>query len=61
MQVYNTLFKPANVRLITWGFGLTGVPVSYIVPEALLFEELEIKRESQSVVKRPPVVSNPVK
>jgi hypothetical protein len=61
MQTYNTMFTPVNESLQKWGFSLTGTPVSYILPQALLFEELEIVRESQPMVKRPPVVSNPVK
>ena len=60
MQVYNTMFNPATTQLYSWGFDLTGVPTSYIIPEALLFEELDIVRETQQVVKKPPVVENPV-
>jgi predicted Zn-dependent protease len=60
MQVYNTMFSPATTQFYTWGFELTGVPVSYIVPTALLFEELDVVRETQQVVKKAPVVENPV-
>jgi TldD protein len=60
MQVYNTMFSPATTQFYSWGFDLTGVPASYIVPEALLFEELDVVRETQQVVKKPPVVENPV-
>lgn len=60
MQVYNTMFTPANVPLYGWDFDVTGVPVSYIVPNALLFEELDVVREPRQVVNKPPVVENPV-
>ncbi len=61
MQVYNTMFTPANAQLFTWQFELTGTPVSYILPQALLFEELDIVSESQQMIRRPPVVGNPLK
>ncbi len=60
MQVYNTMFTPGNARLFTWRFELTGTPVSYILPQAILFEELDITSESQRMIRRPPVVSNPL-
>ena len=60
MQVYNTMYTPANAQLFTWRFELTGTPVSYILPQAILFEELDITGESQRVVRRPPVVGNPL-
>lgn len=60
MQVYNTMFTPANAQLFSWRFELTGTPVSYILPKAILFEELDITSESQRMIRRPPVVSNPL-
>ncbi len=61
MQVYNTMYQPVNEQLSSWTFGLTGVPSTYIVPQAILFEELDVVKESQRLVRRPPVVQNPVK
>ncbi len=61
MQVYNTMYTPPNAQLFSWRFELTGTPVSYVLPQAILFEELDITAESQSVVRRPPVVGNPLK
>jgi hypothetical protein len=60
MQVYNTLFAPATTPLFSGDFGLAGVPVSYIVPQALLFEELDVVPEARQAIRKPPVVDNPV-
>ena len=61
MQVYNTMFTPANTPLYGSVFRLTGTPVSYIVPQAMLFEELDLVRETQQFVRKVPVVENPAK
>jgi hypothetical protein len=61
IQVYNTMFTPAATPLYGSVFELTGTPVSYIVPQALLFEELDLVRETQQFVRKAPVVENPVK
>ncbi len=61
MQVYNTIYTPPNTAAASIGFDITGVPVTYILPQALLFEELDIVRESQQVIRKEPVVENPVK
>ena len=37
-----------------------GVPASYIVPQALIFEELEIEQQKQSYTPKLPVVSSPL-
>jgi predicted Zn-dependent protease len=60
-QVYNTMFTPAATPLYGSVFELTGTPVSYIVPQALLFEELDLVRETQQFVRKAPIVENPVK
>ena len=59
MQVYNTLFAPVATPLFGGDFGLAGVPVSYIVPQALLFEELDVVPEPRQAIRKPPVVENP--
>jgi hypothetical protein len=59
MQVYNTMFTPVNTLMFGRIFDIAGVPVSYIVPQALLFEELDIVRETQQFVRNNPVVENP--
>ena len=60
MQVYNTMINPVNSDLQNWGYKLTGIPASIIMPEGLLFEEIDVVKEKQGVVKNIPVVSNPV-
>ena len=60
MQVYNTMVKPVNSDLNSWEYKLTGIPASFILPEGLLFQELDIVKEKQGVVKNIPVVSNPL-
>ena len=60
MQVYNTMVKPVNSDLYNWDYKLTGIPASFILPEGLLFQELDIVKEKQGVVKNIPVVSNPL-
>ncbi len=60
MQVYNTMVMPVNNTLYNWGFKLAGMPASFILPDGLLFEELDIVKEKQGVVKNIPVVSHPL-
>jgi hypothetical protein len=60
MQVYNTMIIPVNSDLYSWEYSLSGVPASFILPEGLLFQELDIVKEKQGVVKNIPVVSNPL-
>lgn len=60
MQVYNTMINPVNVDLYGWTFPLTGSFASFILPDGLLFQELDIVKEKQGMVKNIPVVSNPL-
>ncbi|MFH1004067.1 MAG: hypothetical protein V1781_00995, partial [Bacteroidota bacterium] len=60
MQVYNTMIMPINIDLYNWEYKLTGTPASFILPDGLLFQELDIVKEKQGVVKNIPVVSNPI-
>jgi hypothetical protein len=60
MQVYNTMINPINNDLGSWEYKLTGIPASFILPEGLLFQELDIVKEKQGVVKNIPIVSNPL-
>jgi hypothetical protein len=60
LQVYNTIVKPISGELNSWNFGLTGIPASFILPDALLFEELDVVKEKQNMVKNIPVAANPV-
>ena len=60
MQVYNTMIMPINIDIYNWDYKLTGTPASFILPEGLLFQELDIVKEKQGVVKNIPVVGNPL-
>jgi predicted Zn-dependent protease len=60
MQVYNTMTMPVNGSVYSWEYSLAGIPASFILPEGLLFQELDVVKEKQSVVKNIPVVSNPL-
>ena len=60
MQVYNTMVMPINSDLYGWEYPLTGIPASFILPDGLLFQELDIVKEKQGMVKNMPVVSNPL-
>ena len=65
-QVYNTLlwgresYYSEWYSTTGWGFGLSGMPASFIIPEAIVFEELEIDKKKDIVLKKEPVVPNPL-
>ena len=60
MQVYNTMVQPINNELSNWEYKLSGTAASFILPEGLLFQELDIVKEKQGMTKNKPVVSNPL-
>jgi len=60
MQVYNTMVMPIKGDLYNWGYQLTGIPASFILPEGILFQELDVVKEKQGMVKNMPVVSSPL-
>ncbi|MFC1732785.1 metallopeptidase TldD-related protein [candidate division KSB1 bacterium] len=60
MQVYNTMVQPISGDLRNWEYKLSGIPASFILPEGLLFQELDIVKEKQGMVKNIPVVGNPL-
>jgi hypothetical protein len=70
-QLYDTLIDKnllgfslsniASASFIPAGFSLmNGMPTSLIVPDAMLFEELELKQHQRAITKKTPVVENPV-
>ncbi len=59
-MVYNTMLNPGGPFSTLFGFELAGLPVTFITPEALLFEEIELVRETQRLVKTLPPVASPV-
>jgi len=60
--VYNTIMKNQNAGRSWWGakWKLNGILTSFIVPEYMLFEELDIQTEKRAVTEKLPVVDNPV-
>ena len=60
MQVFNTMTLPVFGSFGSWNFETAGVPSSFIVPQAILFQELDIIKEKQKVVKKLPIVESPL-
>lgn len=60
-QVYNTLVKGKNKKIWDGAVGFSGVPVSFIVPDALLFRELEIEKDRTGILRTLPAVESPLK
>ena len=59
--VYNTLQKGKEGGFSTYrsAFTLVGAPASFIVPQAIVFQELEVEKDKDIVLKKEPVVPNP--
>ena len=70
MTAYNTVIVDTASSM---GFGnymlffggsvwpVSGLMSSFIVPDALLFESLELKKEKRAVTEKPPAIENPLK
>jgi hypothetical protein len=65
--VYNTLLTKSVGGMdmgmlagFNGGWSLNGIPVSFIVPDALLLEETDVQKEKRAVTMKTPVVENPV-
>jgi hypothetical protein len=63
-MVYNTL-SPAGSGgsfsfMVAPGFSASGMPASFILPQALIFEELEVKKEQREFTPKLPVVPSPL-
>ena len=61
-EVYNTLQKGKQGSYPTWrsGFALVGAPASFIVPKAIVFQELEVEKDKDIVLKKETVVPSPM-
>ena len=65
---YNTIISKSNKGISSFMFAfssedpwlLNGIPSSFIVPDAILIEELDIQKEKRAVTMKLPVVDNPV-
>lgn len=56
---YNTLLQKKSRSY--WGnTTLNGMPASFIVPEGILFEEVDIQQEKRSITPKLPIVPNPL-
>ncbi len=61
-QVYNTLQKGSKKSYYSYysDFNLVGVPSSFIIPEGILFQELDIEKDKNIVLKKEPIAPNPL-
>jgi hypothetical protein len=61
-EVYNTLQKGKEGGFSTWhsGFALAGAPASFIVPKAIVFQELEVEKDKDIVLKKETIVPSPM-
>lgn len=56
---YNTLLQKKSRSY--WGnTTLNGMPASFIVPEGILFEEVDLQQEKRSITPKLPIVPNPL-
>lgn len=61
--VYNTLMKSKKHRDRWWqddSWNLNGIPTTFIVPNGILFEELELFKMKKAIKELPPIVENPI-
>jgi len=61
-EVYNTLQKGKHGNYSTWRsrFALVGAPASFIVPKAIVFQELEVEKDKDIVLKKETIVPSPL-
>ena len=60
-EVYNILQRgKGGYSTYRSGFALVGAPASFIVPKAIVFQELEIEKDKDIVLKKAPLVPSPL-
>jgi hypothetical protein len=61
-EVYNTMQKGKQGNYSTWRsrFALVGAPASFIVPKAIVFQELEVEKDKDIVLKKETIVPSPM-
>ena len=61
-QVYNTLLRGKQRNYHSWRseFDLLGIPASFIVPQAIVFQELEVEKDKTIVLKKETMAPNPL-
>ncbi len=60
---YNTLMKSDEHTDRWWqddAWNLNGIPTTFIVPNGILFEELELFKMKKAIKELPPIVENPI-
>ena len=61
-QVYNTMLKGSGSSYSpAYRSNLYGIPASFILPKAFLFEELEISNDPDISLQKKPFIDNPLK
>lgn len=61
-QDYMTTFSKSPEKTYpAWHFNLFGVPCSFIVPQSILFEELELSKDENVNLQKAPFIDNPLK
>jgi len=61
-EVYNTMQsgKEGSFSIYRSGFALVGAPASFIVPKAIVFQELEVEKDKDIVLKKETIVPSPI-
>jgi hypothetical protein len=61
-EVYNTLQKGKQNGYSSYQsqFALVGAPASFIVPKAIVFQELEVEKDKEIVLKKEPIAPSPL-
>lgn len=61
-QVFNTMLSGGHSSYSpSYGFNLYGIPASFILPKAFLFEELEVSNDPDISLQKKPFIDNPLK
>ena len=61
-QVYNTMLDGGRSSYSpAYEFNLFGIPTSFILPKAFLFEELEVSNDPDISLQKKPFIDNPLK
>jgi hypothetical protein len=62
-EVYNTLQKGKQGGFSTYQsrFNLVGAPATFIVPKAIVFQELEVEKDKDIVLKKETIVPSPMR
>jgi hypothetical protein len=59
-EVYNTVQRGKQSYYSSYNFALVGAPASFIVPKAIIFQELEVEKDKDIVLKKETIVPSPL-